>query len=130
MKKGRINERNTGAHKLDGGAKRQKVKKNSVELTYMEQLAASDLRELRGLMAAHESNYYAYVPFKESNPLHVKWLQSGIVSTYEHLSEYAKAQNEMYPGFNEPIVALKLEKPDHIKMAAGLIEYYYPKAAL
>ena len=130
MKKGRINERNIGTHKLDGGAKRQKVKQNIVELTYMEQLAASDLRELNALLSAHESNYYAYVPFRGSNPLHVKWLQSGIASTYEHLSEYAKAQNEIYPGFNEPIVALKLEKPDHIKMAAGIIKHFYPKACL
>jgi hypothetical protein len=76
MKNGRINEKNTGSHKLDGGAKRAKVAIEPV-LTD-EQYKAKDTVRLCNMILKEGIRLYENVP-----ELVQHWINKGIVEIKE-----------------------------------------------
>jgi len=76
MKNGRINERNIGSHKLDGGAKRVKAVEESI-LTD-EQLKAKDAVRLCNRILTDGIKLYENIP-----ELVQHWINKGIVEVKE-----------------------------------------------
>lgn len=115
MKNGRINERNTGSHKLDGGAKRAK---STVEpILTDEQYKAQEAVKLCNSILKYSIRLYENVP-----ELVKHWINKGIVEVKEIENPWSYARQF------EPTVKMVYLVEKHrsdIELVKGLLIHFH-----
>lgn len=114
MQKGRINERNTGSHKLDGGAKRAKASKESLT---DEQLKAKEVVTLCKMILKDGVKLYEHTP-----ELVQHWIDQGIamVRVFENTCIPARAYKPL-----ERRAILNEKKRSNVELVQGLIVSFF-----
>ena len=119
MKKGRINERNSG--KWSNGSE-PKTKRNTtsenVVLNEIEGKAFTALDTINSMLKSHDGGYYSYLLFDLKNELINQWFSNGIISKKIKKSKY---------DFMPDKEICKLEKRADLLLVKGILEQTYPK---
>ena len=115
MKNGRINERNIGSHKLDGGAKRAKAVVEPI-LTD-EQYKANEAVTLCRMLLSGTLKVYENIP-----ELVQHWIDKGIVELKEFENSYIPAR--IFKPF-ETRVILNEERRSDVELVSGLMKKVY-----
>ena len=116
MKNGRINERNTGSTKLDGGVKRSKLQPVTI-LSDIEEEAYNSLR-LCNMILNKGIKIYDTIP-----ELVNQWIRNGIaeIKEFENTNEVTK----MYYPTEKRAILIESKRSD-IELCKNLIIEFYP----